>query len=163
MANSSERQLEQRSDYKGAGLNQEDLSGDRPQRSIREQEKGMDVPIWEWIVAILGLVLIVGSIAYMVYQAVGDSSPPNIVVHVGLVKPIHNGYLVQIRAINQGGSTAAGLMIKGELKDGNKAIETSETTIDYVPPQSEGEGGLFFKENPRNYKLEVRAEGYQEP
>ena len=42
-------------------------------------------------------------------------------------------------------------------------IETSDITFDYVPGHAERKGGLFFRQDPRMHKLELRALGYQTP
>lgn len=134
-------------------------------RDDREPARsGGDIPFWEWVVAGLGAVLVIGSIGFMLYEAVaGDDSPPDVVIRVDSVLPVQGGYLVRIRARNQGGTTAAGLTVEGELKGDTGAIETSETTVDFLPPNSERFGGLFFTRDPRRHTLELRAKGYQDP
>jgi uncharacterized protein (TIGR02588 family) len=63
-----------------------------------------------------------------------------------------------------GGNTAADLQVEGTLMDrAGNIIETSETTIAYLPPHSTQEGGLFFTENPRQYNLQLRPKGYEVP
>ena len=100
----------------------------------------------------------------MLYEAVaGDSSPPDVAVHVEAITPVQNGFLVEFRAVNDGGSTAAGLTVEGELQDGTQIVETSHTTVEYVPSHSERQGGLFFLEDPRQYDLQLRAKGYEVP
>jgi uncharacterized protein (TIGR02588 family) len=131
----------------------------------RADDSNRDVPpLWEWGVAFLGLVLVVGVLGFMAYQAIaGDDSPPNVMVHIDAILPLDHNYLVQIRAINQGGSTAAQLTVEGELTDEKGRVETSETVIDYVPSHSYRRGGLFFSQDPRKYPLQLRAKGYAEP
>jgi uncharacterized protein (TIGR02588 family) len=129
-----------------------------------KQGKIKDAPLWMWGIALLGLVLVVGSIVFMLYEAVaGDSSPPDVTVRVDSILPTRNGYLVKIRAVNEGGSTAEGLTVEGELRNGTERIETSNTTIEYVPSHSEREGGLFFTLDPQKYELQLRAMGYEKP
>jgi uncharacterized protein (TIGR02588 family) len=121
-------------------------------------------PPWEWAVALLGLGLILGSIGFLVYQVVaGDDSPPDVLVHADAILPVKTGYLVQIRAVNQGGSTAADLRIDGTLMGEGGSVETSEAVIDYVPARSHRKGGLFFTQDPRRFTLQLRAKGYVEP
>jgi uncharacterized protein (TIGR02588 family) len=36
-------------------------------------------------------------------------------------------------------------------------------TLDYSPPGSEKQAGLFFTRDPRQFQLQVRALGYVEP
>ena len=132
--------------------------------SGKEQEKIKDAPLWIWGIAFLGLVLVLGSILFMLYEAAtGDTSPPNVTVRLDAIQPMGTGFLVTFRAINEGGSTAAGLTVEGTLRNGTESIEISDTTLEYLPSRSEREGGLFFTLDPRQYELQLRATGYEEP
>ena len=123
-----------------------------------------ETPLLEWVVAIVGMLLVAGTIAFLVADAVaGDSSPPDITVHEESIQPVTGGYLVRIRAVNRGGSTASGVAVEGALKSGGEEIEASEMTIGYVPSHSERKGGLFFTKDPHGFALELRAKGYEEP
>ena len=123
-----------------------------------------EAPLWMWAIGLLGLVLVVGSIGFALYEAaVGDSSPPNVTVQFEGVVPAQNGFLVEFRVINEGGTTAAGLTVEGELRNGAEIVETSDTTLDYVPSHSERQGGLFFTMDPQQYELQLRAKGYETP
>ncbi|HEV2132090.1 MAG TPA: TIGR02588 family protein [Longimicrobiaceae bacterium] len=149
----ADRRKERRDEDEGGGRDDSREGG--PEDSI---------PFWEWVAAAVGAVLVIGSIGFMLYEAVaGDDSPPAIAIQVDSILPVESGYLVMIRTRNEGGSTAAGVTVEGELKGDTGKIETSETTVDYVPPHSERHGGLFFTQDPRRYTLELRAKGYQEP
>jgi uncharacterized protein (TIGR02588 family) len=117
-----------------------------------------------WAIASVGLVLVAGSIGFLLYEAAaGDASPPDVTVRVDSISPTRSGFLVTFRAINEGGSTAEGLTVEGELKKGDGSVETSNTTIEYVPSHSEREGGLFFTSDPRQSELRLRAKGYEKP
>lgn len=148
-----------------AASNEGRMSFDRSIRDVSGQpEKNEDIPVLEWIIASIGLALVVGAVTFMVYQAIkGDSSPPDISLHVKSISRIGNGYVVTIRAMNNGGSTAAGLMVEGELRHALETVETSGATISYVPPHSERIGGLFFTKDPRQFELHLRAKGYEAP
>ncbi|MGS7457319.1 hypothetical protein, partial [Mycobacterium tuberculosis] len=74
-----------------------------------------------------------------------------------------SGYLVRIKAINKGGSSAAALAVEGTLTDQGQTLENSEMTFDYVPAHSTKEGGLFFDHDPETFELKLRVLGYQEP
>jgi uncharacterized protein (TIGR02588 family) len=122
------------------------------------------VPILEWGVGALGALLLVGTIGFLVWHALGrDEAPPDVRVVVESVLELQNGYLVQFRALNEGGATAAQLMIEGELSGPDGPIETSEATLDYLPPRSGRQGGLFFARDPRGLDLQLRARGYAKP
>ena len=134
------------------------------QDSGKEQGKIDEAPFWMWGIGFLGFVLVVGSIIFMLYEAAtGDNSPPDVIVHMEAVEPAKTGFLVVFRVVNEGGSTAAGLTIEGTLMNGIESMETSSTTIEYLASHSERKGGLFFTLDPRQYELQLRATGYEEP
>lgn len=133
-------------------------------KSKQDQEKLDEAPLWMWGIGLLGLILVLGSIGFALYEAIaGDSSPPDVKVQVEGVIEAQNGFLVEFRVLNEGGRTAAGLTVEGELRDGTDIVETSETTLEYVPSHSERTGGLFFSQDPREYDLQLRAKGYETP
>ena len=134
------------------------------QKSEKEPKKINDAPLWLWSIGLLGLVLVLGSIAFMLYEAaMGDTSPPDVSVRVEAIESTGTGFLVTFRAVNEGGSTAAGLTVEGKLKNGAESVETSHTMVEYLPSHSEREGGLFFTLDPQQYDLQLRATGYEEP
>ena len=128
-----------------------------------QQAKITDAPLWMWGIAALGLLLVVSSIGFMLYEGAGDSSHANLTVNVDSILPTSNGYLVKFRAVNTGGSTVEGLTIEGVLLNGSEVLETSDTVLEWVPAHSEREGGLFFASDPRQYQLQLRAKGYENP
>jgi uncharacterized protein (TIGR02588 family) len=122
------------------------------------------VPILEWAIGALGALLLVGTIGFLVWHALGrGETPPDVRVVVESVLELQNGYLAQFRALNEGGTTAAQLVIEGELSGPDGPIETSEATLDYLPPRSDRQGGLFFARDPRGLDLQLRARGYAKP
>ena len=128
------------------------------------QTRITDAPMWMWAIAILGFALVAASIGFMLYEAAaGDASHANVTVYVESTLPTRNGYLVKFRAVNSGGSTVEGLTIEGTLRNGTQTLETSDTVLEWVPAHSEREGGLFFTSDPRQYQLQLRAKGYEDP
>jgi uncharacterized protein (TIGR02588 family) len=133
--------------------------GERP-----DSAGARSIPLLEWLVGGLGALLLVGTIGFLVWHGLGrDDTPPDVRLTVDRIEQLQNGYLVRFRAGNQGGSTAAQLVIEGELAGPEGPIETSEATLDYLPPRSDREGGLFFAHDPRGLDLRLRAEGYAKP
>jgi uncharacterized protein (TIGR02588 family) len=122
-------------------------------------------PLLEWISAGIGLLLTLGMIA-MIGAGVlrGDASQlPAIEMRATRILPTPSGFVVEVEAINRSGATAAAVQVEGLLKSGETAVETSSLTFDYVPGNASRKGGLFFTEDPRRHRLEVRALGYQAP
>jgi uncharacterized protein (TIGR02588 family) len=129
-----------------------------------DQQSQERPPRLEWTVAAFGLLIVLATLGVLTYQALGaGESPADIVNRVVAVRPVTGGHLVQVEVRNNGGETTAGLIVKGTLKQGERDVETSEVTLNYVPGRSTREAGLFFTENPQRYRLELRALGYQEP
>lgn len=133
-------------------------------RTDRQEQERDRPPLYEWVVAVLGLLVVLYALGFLTYEAVaGDTSVPEPLIRVTGVHKVRGGYLAQLEAFNRGGDTAAGLTVEGTLKQNDRDVETSEVTLDYLPGQSLREAGLFFSEDPRRYRLELRALGYQEP
>jgi uncharacterized protein (TIGR02588 family) len=129
-----------------------------------DDQKEKQIPFLEWLIAAIGLVLVVGTIGFMLYQAFTvKDTPPSFKTNVERIEQVNSGYIVIFKIINEGEQTASGVEIEGEIKDGDKIIETSGVSLDYVPSKSESKGGLFFKQNPKQFQLEIRAKGYSEP
>jgi len=122
-------------------------------------------PLLEWISAGIGLVLTLAIVALIGREALNGETaqPPAIEVVPGRVTPLPSGFVVEVTAVNRSGGTAAGVEVEGELKSGDEAIEASSLTFDYVPGHAQRKGGLFFTQDPRRHRLEVRALGYQAP
>ena len=130
----------------------------------RETDEARPIPVTEWVVATIGAVLVAGTIGWLVWLAtMRDETPPDVrVVEAGVVA-LQDGWLVRFRAANAGSQAAAELLIEGALVGPDGAIETSEATVDYLPPRSEREGGLIFSRDPRQHELRLRAKGYVDP
>lgn len=137
-----------------------DAAGDdRPAASSHGQ-----VSPWEWVVAALGLALIVGTIGLMLYRAVaGGNAPPRIELAVATIQPAGDGYLVTFTATNRGDTTAVDLAVEGELRGDGGSVEVSTATLSYVAAGSQRQGGLFFATDPRTGQLTLRPTGYEQP
>ena len=132
---------------------------------MAERRKAAKTPALEWAAAGIGLLLLLALLATIGLEAISGETdePPAIAVTAGLVAAAPGGYLVEIEATNASGATAASVEVEGALMAGGAAVETSSLTFDYVPGHSRRKGGLFFAEDPRRHRLELRALGYQEP
>jgi uncharacterized protein (TIGR02588 family) len=127
-------------------------------RALRETSK------LEWVVAALSLVLVLGVAGFLLHDAFGSPpSPPRITFEVDSVVRAGKGYLVEFRARNRGRTTAAGVEVEGELVSDTGSVETTGVTIDYVPAAGVTAAGLFFTEDPRKHRLEIRPKGYDRP
>lgn len=144
---------------KGSDKQKETEKGDTNNKSLAYRTS-----LIEWIVAAVGLILVLFSIGFLAYKAViSKDSPPNLTVKVTSIERLSNGYLVEFKVENEGERPAASVVIEGKLSNGEKEIETKTSTIDYVASDSERNGGLFYTENPEQNNLEIKAIGYENP
>lgn len=134
------------------------------EKSEDEKKQSESTPVWEWIIAVVGLILVVGAIGSAFYSAVfSKSTPPILSVTSEPPQPSGDGFIVPFHVKNTGNRTAAAVTIEGELKSGDEVAETSTATLTYSPAHSERGGGLYFTKNPQQFNLQIRATGYQEP
>lgn len=125
---------------------------------------GKKRPLAELVVGSAGLLLVVAVLLFLGYQEITQGTlPPDITLDVEAIQPARSGYLVLIRAKNHGGVTASGLMIRGMLRQGTETVEISQARFQYVPPDSERRGGLYFSHDPRTFDLLLQPEGYERP
>lgn len=128
------------------------------------ERKKADTPALEWIAGGIGLLLVLALLGVIGREALAGESDqlPAIEVRVMRVEPVSSGFVVEFEAANRTGGTAAAVEIGGELEAGDET-ETSGAVLDYVPAHGRVKGGMFFTHDPRRYKLEIRALGFQTP
>jgi len=135
-------------------------SSDRENRN----GKGPEIPLLEWIIGALGLAIVAAVVGVLLYEAIaGDRSPPDVKLTVLSIAQRQNGFLVKIRAENNGGEPAARVEITAELVEGAKVVEASGTQFEHLPPHSAREAGVFFQRDPRQIEIRLQARGYEEP
>jgi uncharacterized protein (TIGR02588 family) len=101
-----------------------------PRSGSQKQQEENAIPIWEWIVAAIGFVLVASVIGFLLYEAIaGKRLPPDVKLSVDSVVQTRNGYLAKIIAVNEGGMTAAGVVIEGELRRGTEPVESSVVSL----------------------------------
>lgn len=137
---------------------------DQDAQRTGKPEQASEAPLLDRIIAWLGGLLVAVLFAYLGWQAAFlEETPPRIEITVESIEPQGQSFLVLFVARNLGGSTAAALEIKGEIRQGERTIEESRATIDFLPAHSARRGGLLFREDPRQAALTLGAEGYAEP
>jgi len=123
----------------------------------------------EWGVFGVSLVLVLGTLAYLVYEATTmGNQPPIIEAQLGAPQPQQQagGFAVPVTLINRGDQTAAGVMVEVTLEgDSGAAAETerSEFSIPFLPRGATREGRVSFRTDPRLGRLQARVLGYEKP
>lgn len=127
---------------------------------MASKKKPASTPALEWIAAGLGLVAIL-FVAFVIGREAlsGEQAQlPSLEVRATRVVPNAAGFVVEFEVVNHASGTAAAVTIEGQAGD-----ETSSATLDYVAGNASAEGGVFFRNDPRGQKLELRALGFQTP
>jgi uncharacterized protein (TIGR02588 family) len=131
-------------------------------REAERQAEG--IPTLEWVVGGAGLAILAAVLGFLLYTAFREESPlPDVRMSADQVLQTRNGYLVRITVRNEGGSTAEGVIVEGELWGGGAVVERSRTVIEYLPSRSRKQIGLFFSNDPKRFDLKMRPHGYEEP
>jgi uncharacterized protein (TIGR02588 family) len=121
------------------------------------------IPALEWIMGGIGFFIIACVLGFLLYTGINEDHPvPDVKLSVDSVQRIRNGYLVRVIATNEGGMTAAGVIVEGELRKGAEPVERSETVIEFLPSRSKKRAGLFFSRDPNQFELKLRPLGYEE-
>jgi len=108
--------------------------------------------------------VVMSAIGVLIYEEVaGNKSPPDVKLSVEAITPLRNGYLVKVRAANEGGEPAARVPITVELRSEGEEVETREIQFEYLPAHSIRDAGVFFSADPRQGELRLEASGYEEP
>lgn len=121
-------------------------------------------PLLEWLLGGIGVVLFGGAIAFLLYEGTrGHDRPAEVQIRIDDVVPVGDAFLVRYRAHNLGTLTLVDLNVSARVFDGDVEIERVEGRIDFLPSESSRKGGFYLREDPREYRLDIRAGGYQEP
>jgi uncharacterized protein (TIGR02588 family) len=118
----------------------------------------------EWAVFGIGLILTLGVIGSLVWDAVrGGDKPPDLIVELGAPEPRAQGWAVPVTVRNQGDETAesARVVVTLELPGGRK--EEAELDFPFVPRRSRREGWVHFLHPPASGRLNGRVTGYEQP
>lgn len=118
----------------------------------------------EWAVFTLGLVAVLATIGYLVYDAAtGESSPPDLRVEIGPPLRRSGAFAVPVTVHNRGGETAEGVRVEVSLAVPGSPPEHADFDVAFIPRRSRREGWVTFRQDPRKGRLTGRAAGYEKP
>ena len=119
----------------------------------------------EWSVFGMSAAIILALAGYIALDAMrrGGSSAPDIHIQTG--QPITRGtrFAVPVIVTNRGGETAEGLRVEIALKNEDGDVEVAEVTFAFVPRASHREAWALFTKDPRGFRIETRALGFEKP
>jgi len=120
-------------------------------------------PLLEWVVSGLGLALVSGAAAVVLWHGTQPADPPAIRLRAVGVERTAAGFVVEVEAANGSPSTAAAVEIEGRVSAPGRPVETSTATIDYLPGHGRRTAGLVFENDPRSNELKLRTRGFARP
>ncbi len=97
----------------------------------------------EWVVFGVGLVLVVSTLAYLVYDgATAADTPPDVEVRLGEPRPGGAGFLVPVTVVNRGGQTAEGVSVEVMLESRGRFRARAQRLHRRLPPPRRHARGL---------------------
>lgn len=115
----------------------------------------------EWTVFALSLVLVLGVLGFLSYEAIsGANTPPRLEISLG--EPVKAGkqWLIPVRIENRGATTATSVEIEVSRRGRD---EKAGFSLDHVPRGGARQGWVSFDAPLQKSELEARVLGYQEP
>ncbi len=134
-------------------LSSEGMSGDRAHKP----------PLSERVLGGLGALAVAALFAFLIAEAVAEDRDPELVAGLESVEQMNDNFAVHVYVRNDGGETAVDVGLSGEITAGGRVIETSSTTVSYVPERSVRRAVLLFERDPREHEFEVAPSGYELP
>lgn len=118
----------------------------------------------EWLVFVVGLVLVAGTLVYLAYDGVtmGDE-PPNLEVRLGKPERRMHNFIVPVTVINHGDRTAEGVIVEVVLEGAGAERARGELVIAFLPRRAMREGWVTFERDPLMARLSARVLGYEKP
>ncbi|MEQ1406811.1 TIGR02588 family protein [Neorhizobium sp. Rsf11] len=122
-------------------------------------------PHWiEWATGMISALVVLAMITWVGWEALRkDGLPPEFSIAVTRRTLVEGGYRVEFEITNKATTTAAAVMVRGEILDGGEMIEDADVTFDYVPAESNASGAILFSQDPGAREVRVRAIGYTDP
>ncbi|SFA78473.1 TIGR02588 family protein [Rhizobium sp. NFR07] len=118
----------------------------------------------EWVTGLISAFIVLVMICWVAWEALTEvEAPPAFAVTVRERQAVEGGYRVTFDIANASSQTAATVVVRGEIVDGDTTVEDADITFDYVPGQSKASGSIFFSQDPGSRPIRLRAVGYTEP
>ena len=134
-------------------------------RTSKSQHTEKQDPHWiEWLTGIVSAILVAAILGWIGFEAITrGSEPPALSIRIAGQTEINGLFRVSFEIGNSAPTTAAAVTVVGELRQGERVVETAEVQFDYVPAESQAEGALFFANDPRANALSIRPTGFTDP
>ncbi len=113
-------------------------------------------------IATLVVATLIGLILYL-WVTQTDQPPILTIQQTQPIRAEQGQFYVPFSLKNIGGKTAEAVQVVGELKQGDRTIESGEQQIDFLSSFEEEEGAFLFSFDPRKADLKLRVASYKLP
>jgi uncharacterized protein (TIGR02588 family) len=122
-----------------------------------------EIPPLEWVAGILSLVIVVGTIGYLVFEIFQPRpDAPTLTVKVVQVRQSGGLFAVDVEVHNSSRGAAADVHVAGFARSGDGGEAHAEARVDHVPGFSKRSATLVFAHHPGD-RPDVRVIGYTKP
>lgn len=119
----------------------------------------------EWIVFAVSLVLVAGTLAYLIWDgATKSEQPPFVAVELGATIQEGDRYIIPVTLRNEGGQAAKAVTVEVALMVDGQELEKGQIQVDYLPRSSSRRGRVVFTEDPATAdEIQTHVLGYELP
>ncbi|MEX2541457.1 MAG: FxLYD domain-containing protein [Trueperaceae bacterium] len=108
--------------------------------------------------------LLLAAAGYLVWEGTRTPAPTEFSGELGAVREAGGRYYLPLLVRNHGDESVQTLGVSVDLLDEDESlVDTSATTVDWLPEGSSRSVVLILDEDPGRYRPEVRFGGYQVP
>ena len=118
----------------------------------------------EWSVFIVSALLVAACVAMLIAGSMRTGEgPPEIVVTTGVPVKVADGFGMPVLIRNLGEETAGELQVEIALESAGKELESASLSVPFVPRDSQREGWVVFRQDPRCCNVVARAHAFAKP
>jgi uncharacterized protein (TIGR02588 family) len=118
----------------------------------------------EWSVFAAGLVLVLATLGFLVWESLaGAGGPPEVVARLGSPAASAGGFMVPVEVVNVGKGTAEDVKVTVVLEVAGGGREEAELDIAYLPRDSRRDGWVTFRSDPGRGSLRLGPIAFEVP
>lgn len=118
----------------------------------------------EWTVFGVGLVLVLGTLGFLVRESLlAAGGTPEVVARLGPPKASAGGYMVPVEVANLGRGTAEDVKVTVVLEPPQGEPEEAELDIAFLPRDSRRNGWVTFRTDPSRGTLRLGPMAFEVP
>jgi uncharacterized protein (TIGR02588 family) len=137
---------------------------EQPQEQPDDQQPTRQAPAaLEWLASAVALLLVMGTLGYLVWHAAQPARPVAFEVRAGKLERRLDRFYQQVEVRNLGSESAGQVELRGTLSQGGTVLEEVTGQIDGVPADSARSTTLIFRTDPEGRTLNLDIGSYGEP